>query len=262
MRRWLVCFALLVVVACAAAGVGASASTGSTTSTKADAPTMNIVETAVAAGSFKTLVSLLESTGLDAVLAKPGPYTVFAPTDDAFAKVPAATLKALAADPALLKSVLLYHVVSGAVPASVATTISSARTVNGAAIGLSTVDGAVYVNNAKVTTADVFATNGVIHVIDSVLIPPAANAPNDTRVGYCAVAGNTTPDGAPIPAGRFLNLYLGQPAQDFHYAGAQTAIFVSGQGITCAGPPVGYTVNGKAPASLGTPGDLYTFYAP
>ena len=249
---------LLVAAACSVAVMAVAASAPA--ATKAD-PTKDIVQTAVDAGSFKTLVSLLQATGLDKVLSGPGPFTVFAPTDAAFAKVPPATLQALAANPALLTQVLLYHVFSGKVPASVATTLSSAPTVNGARVGLSVVGGSVYVNNAKVATADVFATNGVIHVIDTVLIPPAASNPTDTRAGYCAVAGNTAPDGAPIPQGRFLNLNLGQPTQDFHYAGATQAIFVAGMGLTCAPPLAGYTLQGKAPGSLWVPAGVYDLYS-
>jgi uncharacterized surface protein with fasciclin (FAS1) repeats len=141
------------------------------------APAKNIVDTAVAAGDFTTLVKLLQATGLDTVLAGPGPFTVFAPTDEAFAKLPKATLDALAADPALLKKVLLYHVVSGEVLARDAAKAGSATTVEG--------DTVVFtkswrhhhhfwlrVNNANVITPNVLATNGVIHVIDKVLIPP------------------------------------------------------------------------------------------
>ena len=142
------------------------------------APTKNIVETAVAAGDFTTLVKLLQATGLDAVLAGPGPFTVFAPTDEAFAKLPKATLDALAADPALLKKVLLYHVVSGKVLARDAAKAGSATTVEGDTVTFSKgcrhhEHHTLRVNNANIITADVLATNGVIHVIDRVLVPPA-----------------------------------------------------------------------------------------
>jgi uncharacterized surface protein with fasciclin (FAS1) repeats len=251
---------LALAVAALALTTGVLASTAGA-ATKAG----TIPETAAAAGNFKTLVSLLQATGLDAVLAKGGPYTVFAPTDEAFAKVPKATLDALAANKALLASVLLYHVVGGSVPASEAVKLTSAQTLNGSSMGISVVGGSVYINNAKVTTPDVMASNGVIHVIDTVLIPPVT--PSGSRVlgigsgaGYCAVAGNTTPSGAPIPAGRFLDLDYGQPSWDFHYAGATVANYVQGVGLTCSPPPAGYTLNGTAPSSLGVPSGLYPYY--
>ena len=134
----------------------------------------NIVDTAVAAGSFKTLVSLLAQAGLADTLAGPGPFTVFAPTDEAFAKVPADTLAALAADPAKLKAVLLYHVVSGKVSSADAAKLSSATTLNGADLKLTSSDHGLLVNDASVVTPDVAASNGVIHVIDRVLLPPVA----------------------------------------------------------------------------------------
>lgn len=250
----------LLALAAATAALAATA-TASTSRAKAD-----IVGTAVANGNFKTLAALLQATGLDKVLASKGPFTVFAPTDEAFAKVPKATLDALAANPEALKSVLLYHVVAGAVPASVAKTLSSATTAGGSQVGISVVDGSVYVNNARVVTADVVADNGVIHVIDTVLIPPAPAhgsrlAGTTSGAGYCAVAGNTTPAGRPIAPGTFLDLDYGQPARDFHYAGASPANFVQGIGLTCLAPPVGYTQKGTAPESLGVPAGLYPYFA-
>lgn len=134
----------------------------------------DIVATAVGAGSFTTLASLLQKAGLVSTLQGAGPFTVFAPTDAAFAKVPKATLDALAADPAKLKAVLLYHVVAGNVPASDVVKLTSAKTVNGANVSIKVEGGTVMVNGAKVVTPDVKATNGVIHVIDTVLLPPAA----------------------------------------------------------------------------------------
>jgi uncharacterized surface protein with fasciclin (FAS1) repeats len=137
------------------------------------APTdMNIVETAVAAGQFKTLTSLLQQTGLDKTLAESGPYTVFAPTDEAFAKVPKKTLDSLAANPNQLKAVLLYHVADGEVKAADVATTSSVATLNGASLPIKANDSVVRVGGAKVIQADVMASNGVIHVIDGVLIPP------------------------------------------------------------------------------------------
>jgi transforming growth factor-beta-induced protein len=143
-------------------------------SAKPQATESDIVQTAVAAGQFNTLASLLQATGLVDTLKGPGPFTVFAPTDEAFAKVPKATLDALAADPAKLKAVLLYHVVAGSVPASEVVKLSSAKTVNGANVSIKVDGGTVMVNGAKVVSPDVKASNGIIHVIDSVLLPPAA----------------------------------------------------------------------------------------
>jgi uncharacterized surface protein with fasciclin (FAS1) repeats len=133
---------------------------------------MNIVETAVAAGQFTTLTSLLQQTGLDKTLAEDGPYTVFAPTDKAFAKVPKKTLDALAANPDQLKAVLLYHVADGEVKAADVATMSSVATLNGASLPIKANDGVVRVGGAKVIQADVMTSNGVIHVVDAVLIPP------------------------------------------------------------------------------------------
>ena len=131
-----------------------------------------IVETAVASGQFKTLAKLLTSAGLVGTLQKPGPYTVFAPTDAAFKKVPAKTLNALAKDKAKLKAVLLYHVVAGKVTASKVVKLASAKTVNGERVRIRVASSNVFVNNAKVTKPDVMASNGVIHIVNRVLIPP------------------------------------------------------------------------------------------
>ena len=137
----------------------------------ADAP-KDIVDTAVAAGSFNTLAKLLTDAGLIETLKGEGPFTVFAPTDDAFAAVPADTLAALAADKALLTKVLTYHVVPGKVMAA-DIAAGDVATVAGPTVKLTITDGKVMVNDATVVTADVVASNGVIHVIDKVLLPPA-----------------------------------------------------------------------------------------
>ena len=134
----------------------------------------DIVTTAVNAGQFTTLASLLQAAGLVDTLKSVGPFTVLAPTDAAFAKVPKATLDALAADPAKLKAVLLYHVISGSVPASEVVKLTSAKTLNGANVAIKVQGGSVFVNDAKVVSPDVIASNGIIHVIDTVLLPPAA----------------------------------------------------------------------------------------
>jgi uncharacterized surface protein with fasciclin (FAS1) repeats len=148
-----------------------SIATGTATArTRADA---NIVQTAVAAGQFKTLVKLLTRAGLAGALQKAGPYTVFAPTDAAFNKVPKKTLNALLLNKAKLKAVLLYHVVSGKVTAGDVAKLSTAKTLSGKSVRIWLSGMNVFVNSAKVTKADVTATNGVIHVINRVLIPPA-----------------------------------------------------------------------------------------
>lgn len=133
----------------------------------------NIVQTAQSAGQFKTLTALVKKAGLAQTLAKPGPYTVFAPTDAAFRKVPKRTLAALGRNRAQLRAVLLYHVVSGKVTSSDVAMLRSARTLNGKSVRIRVTGGSVFVNSAKVTAADVEASNGVIHVINRVLIPPA-----------------------------------------------------------------------------------------
>ena len=133
----------------------------------------NIVQTAVAAGQFKTLAKLVTRAGLVGALQQPGPYTVFAPTDAAFKKVPKKTLNALLRNKAKLRAVLLYHVVSGKVAAADVVKLSSAKTLNGKSVRIRVSGMNVFVNSAKVTTTDVMATNGVIHVINRVLIPPA-----------------------------------------------------------------------------------------
>jgi uncharacterized surface protein with fasciclin (FAS1) repeats len=140
----------------------------------AQAQDKDIVETAVAAGSFKTLAKLLTDAGLIETLKGPGPFTVFAPSDEAFAKVPAATLEALSKDKAKLKAVLLYHVVAGKVPAAEALKLAGkgAKTVEGQEAKITVMGGAPMINNAHIVKTDIMAKNGIIHVIDAVLLPP------------------------------------------------------------------------------------------
>lgn len=129
----------------------------------------------VAAGDpqFSTLVKLVKSAGLATTLSG-GSYTVFAPTNKAFAKVPKSTLAALAKDKAKLRAVLLYHVVKGRVPASKVVKLTSAKTVNGAKVRITVRAGSVYLNKTRrVVKTDVKASNGIIHVIDGVLLPPS-----------------------------------------------------------------------------------------
>jgi transforming growth factor-beta-induced protein len=134
----------------------------------------DIVDTAVADGRFKTLAAALGAAGLVETLKGEGPFTVFAPTDDAFAKLPAGTVETLLKPENLeqLKSILLYHVVSGKVLADQVVTLESADTVLGKPVTIKVMDGKVYVNDSQVVLTDVLAANGVIHVIDSVLLPP------------------------------------------------------------------------------------------
>jgi uncharacterized surface protein with fasciclin (FAS1) repeats len=131
----------------------------------------NLVQTAVAAGQFKTLASLLQKAGLAGTLEGKGPFTVFAPTDAAFAKVPKATLSALAKNKAKLRAVLLYHVVKGKVTAAQVVKLHSARTLEGKPVSIRVSGGKVIVGGATVLKANVMASNGVIHVINKVLIP-------------------------------------------------------------------------------------------
>jgi uncharacterized surface protein with fasciclin (FAS1) repeats len=168
MKRIRTGIALLAVAALASAAVGVTAS-ASTASRSAGEK--NIVQTAVAAGQFKTLASLLTKAGLAGTLQGKGPFTVFAPTDAAFAKVPKATLAALGKNNAKLRAVLLYHVVEGKVTAAQAMKLRSAKTLNGASLPIRLSGGKVLVGGATVTKADVTASNGVIHVINKVLIP-------------------------------------------------------------------------------------------
>jgi uncharacterized surface protein with fasciclin (FAS1) repeats len=133
----------------------------------------DIVDTAVAAGSFKTLTTALQVAGLADTLKGKGPFTVFAPTDEAFSKLPAGTVESLLKpeNKEKLKAILLYHVVSGDVTAAQVVKLSSAKTINGQDLKLTVNDGTVMVNDATVIKADVLASNGVIHVIDTVLLP-------------------------------------------------------------------------------------------
>jgi uncharacterized surface protein with fasciclin (FAS1) repeats len=169
------------IAALAVAGIALTACGSSTK--KADAPATtakgaaapaaaekDIVDTAVAAGSFKTLASLLTAAGLVDTLKGPGPFTVFAPTDEAFAKVDAATLAKLSANPAALKQVLTYHVVAGKVMAADVKT-GNVKMVSGNEAKLTAEGGKVMIDKANVSKADIVAKNGVIHVIDAVILP-------------------------------------------------------------------------------------------
>jgi uncharacterized surface protein with fasciclin (FAS1) repeats len=137
---------------------------------RAPAAKSDIVDTAVGAGQFNTLAKALTAAGLVDTLKGPGPYTVFAPTDAAFAKIPAAQLNALLADKAALTKVLTYHVVSGEIVAANVKT-GQVKTVEGQYLNVTASSMGVKVNNANVIKTDVMATNGVIHVIDTVVLP-------------------------------------------------------------------------------------------
>ena len=136
----------------------------------------DLVETAIAAGDFDTLVELVQTAGLAETLQGEGPFTVFAPTDEAFAALPADVLDALAADPEMLQSVLLYHVIPGRLIAALISDGKEVATAEGSNVLFSFVDGIKQVNGATIVAKDIQASNGVIHVIDSVMLPPAVAA--------------------------------------------------------------------------------------
>ena len=135
------------------------------------APSKDIVDTAVEAGSFKTLAAALQAADLISTLKSEGPFTVFAPTDAAFAKIPKADLDALLSDKRALTEVLTYHVVAGKVMAADVVKLTQAKTVEGSPVKIRVVDGKVMINNANVSATDIAASNGVIHVIDTVIMP-------------------------------------------------------------------------------------------
>ena len=139
-------------------------------SAQADHHEKDIVDTAVAAGQFNTLATALQAAGLVDTLKGEGPFTVFAPTDEAFAKIPKADLDAILADKAKLTKILTYHVVPGKVTAAEVVKLKEVKTVEGQSIRIDTADG-VKVDGADVLKTDIMASNGVIHVIDSVLLP-------------------------------------------------------------------------------------------
>jgi uncharacterized surface protein with fasciclin (FAS1) repeats len=159
--------ALTLVALAAVAGTSSAAAAAAA----APAQQSDIVDTAVAAGSFTTLASLLERAGLVDALRQPGPYTVFAPTDAAFARLPKGKLRSLKRHPKRLKQVLLYHVASGRLEAEDVAARRSIEMLNGKRVRIRATDNGVFVNRARVMTPDVGASNGVIHVINRVLIP-------------------------------------------------------------------------------------------
>ena len=175
----------------------------------AEMPTTDIVDTAAAAGSFNRLLAAAEAAGLVDALKGEGPLTVFAPTDEAFAAIPEGTLAALLSDPTGdLKDILLYHVVPGAVMSSDLTDGGSANTLQGAPVTFTVGDGKVAVNDANVVTPDIKTSNGVIHVIDKVLLPPAPAA----TAAPAPAAASDAPTTLPVTGGEsntWLVLVLG-----------------------------------------------------
>lgn len=137
---------------------------------------MNIVETAVAAGSFNTLVTAVKTAGLVDALSGEGPFTVFAPTDAAFEMLPKGTVEALLKDKEKLSAILTYHVVSGKVMSSDVAKLKTAKTLNGQEVSIKTSDKNVMIDNARVVQTDIECSNGVIHVIDAVILPSMEKA--------------------------------------------------------------------------------------
>jgi len=179
MKRWMrvgtsMVFTSLIGVSVAFAYGEAAKESGTAAATTAavSANAADIIGTATAAGSFKTLLTAIAAADLTDVLKGKGPFTVFAPTDAAFAKLPAGTLDSLLKDKEKLTAILKYHVVPGQVTAAQVTKLSAAKTLEGQDLAIASRDG-VTVNGAKVVKADVMASNGVIHVIDQVLVPAA-----------------------------------------------------------------------------------------
>ena len=158
-----------------AAAIAATVISLAVGSSTAFAAEKDIVDTAVAAGQFKTLAAALGAAGLVDTLKGAGPFTVFAPTDDAFAKLPAGTVEELLKpeNKGKLTAILTYHVVDGNVMAGDVVKLMEAKTLNGMMVKVKVNGDTVMINDAAVTSADIAASNGVIHVIDSVLLPPA-----------------------------------------------------------------------------------------
>ncbi len=198
-----------------AAAMAAEATPEATAEAMAEAaPVADIVDTAVAAGSFKTLVAAVQAAGLVDALKGEGPFTVFAPTDDAFAKLPAGTVDALLADPkGDLTQILLYHVLSGKVRAADVKDGLEATTLQGKPVKFSIKDGKPYINDAQIVTTDIATSHGVIHVIDSVILPPAEAAaasaeaaateaaPAAEAAAASAPAADQAPDTMPVTGG-------------------------------------------------------------
>jgi uncharacterized surface protein with fasciclin (FAS1) repeats len=194
-------FAVFPLMTALALVLGACAAPAAPDPTLAPEPTVapspmpapkTIVDIAVEDGRFTTLVAALQAAGLAETLAGEGPFTVFAPTDDAFAALPEGTVEALLADIPQLTSILLYHVVSGKVMASDVANLESAETLQGQPVAISVDGGEVGINDAKVLITDIQADNGVIHVIDSVLLPASEEAMSKTIVDIAVEDGRFT----------------------------------------------------------------------
>lgn len=165
-------------------------------------PAKDIVDTAVAAGSFQTLAAALGAADLVDALKGDGPFTVFAPTDEAFAKLPAGTIESLLKpeNKDQLVDILTYHVVAAAVPAATALTLDEAGALNGDTIMITRRDGDLFLNDAKVIQTDIKTSNGIIHVIDTVLLPPALTAAAAEPISETAalLVGKAIEKGAPL----------------------------------------------------------------
>jgi uncharacterized surface protein with fasciclin (FAS1) repeats len=170
-RYWFAVFCLILCVALFGCAKKEKPAEEPPTQQVTEAP-KTIIDVAVADGRFTTLVKAVQAAGLVETLSGAGPFTVFAPTDEAFAKLPPGTIDALLADPAKLKDILLYHVVAGKNMAADVQANPSATTAFGEPVAIAVTDGVVMVGGAAVIAADIEASNGVIHVIDTVLIPP------------------------------------------------------------------------------------------
>jgi len=161
---------------------------------------MDIVDTAIGAGGFTTLVAAVQAAGLEATLRSEGPFTVFAPTDAAFEALPGGLVNKLLADTDLLTDILTYHVVSGAVDSTTVVTLDSATTVQGEDVTIEVTGNVVTINGATVTVVDIEASNGIIHVIDAVIVPPSITLPMDIvdtaiDAGFSSLAGAVTTAG-------------------------------------------------------------------
>ena len=216
MKRWsvlpLLLILTLVFAACApvAAPPGDQAPAQPTATEAApEAEAADIVDTAIEAGSFNTLVAAVQAAGLEDALRGEGPFTVFAPTDEAFAALPEGTVDSLLADPEALSNILLYHVLSGQVMAADVSDGLEAETLEGNSVLFTVVDGQPLINEANIVATDVEASNGVIHVIDAVILPPAEEPEAQGEgEGEAAMAGEMGEDivDTAIEAGSFNTL--------------------------------------------------------
>jgi uncharacterized surface protein with fasciclin (FAS1) repeats len=178
----------------------------------AAAPGKDLVATAIGAGQFKTLVAAVQAAGLVSTLQGKGPFTVFAPTDAAFAALPAGTVEGLLKDPKALGNILLYHVLPGAVKAEAVKDGLKVKTAQGSEVTFSIKDGKPMINDANITATDVMASNGVIHVIDKVILPPAeAAAPAAPAAPAMANGFTNLKDGAQVKGEVELKGYAADP---------------------------------------------------